>query len=72
VKGDRVAEMSQEELHDALYAAIRKELDDSLSFIGRSRALPRWQRRPQVGPAVRDYLADQAAWKAISVLGDRG
>jgi hypothetical protein len=63
-----VAEVDREALHDALYVAIRREIDESLAFISGARLLPRRQRHPRVGPAVRDYLADQAAWKAISVL----
>lgn len=57
-------------VHDALYAAIRAELDDSLAFIGGCRQLRRRQRRPRVGPAVRDYLADQIAWTVIGMADD--
>lgn len=63
-----MGELDREALHDALYTAIRQEIDDSLAFISGARMLPRRQRHPRVGPTVRDYLADQAAWKAISVL----
>lgn len=58
----------QTQLHDALFTAIRAEIDDSLSFIIGSKILPRGERQPDVGPTVRDYLADQIAWKFLGVL----
>lgn len=57
-----------ESLHDALYEIVRAELDDSLAFISGCRLLPRSQRHPRVGSAVRDYLAGEIARKVGGLL----
>jgi hypothetical protein len=58
----------QEVRQSALYEVVRAELDASLAFITGCRQLPRRQRRPRVGAAVRDYLADQIARKVAAAL----
>lgn len=55
-------------LHGILHAAILEELENSLAFLYGSRILPRGQRKPSVGPFVRDYLADQIAWLVVGLL----
>ena len=55
-------------LQSALYEVVRAELDDSLAFIAGRKLLPRRQRRVVLGPAVRDYVADEIAWKVLGVV----
>lgn len=57
--------MRREAVHDTLFTAIREEIDDSLAFVSGTKILPRRQRHPRVGSAVRDYLADEIAWKVL-------
>jgi len=59
---------SQESRQAALYEVVRAELDASLAFIAGSKQLPRRQRRPRIGPWVRDYLANEIAWKVIAAV----
>lgn len=54
--------------HGVLQAAILEEIENSLAFMSGSKLLPRGQRKPVVGPIVRDYLADQLAWLVIGLL----
>lgn len=54
--------------HGVLYAAVIEEIENSLAFLHGSRVLPRGQRKPSIGPHVREYLADQVAWLVIGLL----
>ena len=63
-----LAEPARPPFHGVLHAAILEELENSLTFLHGSKALPRGQRKPSVGPLVRDYLADQIAWLVISLI----
>jgi hypothetical protein len=55
-------------LHGVLHAAILTEIDRSLAFLRDEQQIPRGQRKPNVGPAVRDYLADQIAWLIVGMF----
>jgi hypothetical protein len=59
---------SRPSFHGVLHAAILEEIENSLAFMAGSKLLPRGQRKPVVGPIVRDYLADQIAWLVIGLL----
>lgn len=63
VTGDRQAAQQV-----AMRDAVRAELDRSIAFLAGCKQLPRRQRRPRVGDAVRDYLADQIAWRVVGYL----
>jgi hypothetical protein len=55
-------------LQDVLRAAVLDEIDRSLAFLHDEKQLPRGQRKPNVGPAVREYLADQVAWLVVGMF----
>lgn len=63
-----MSETDHSALQDALFAVIRAEIDDSLTFVTGCRQLPRSQRHPRLEPAVRDYVANQVAWTVVELL----